>query len=288
MTTHLPFISFAQNGEDVVLNRALGGIENGTYIDVGANHPQLYSVSRSFYNRGWSGIAIEPNPSLAVLFRAERPRDIVIEAAVTDLVEPEVTFHLIDGTGLSTLVDQISAEHIEHGYDVTDVTVPTVRLDAAIEQSGLTGKDIHFLLIDVEGAEEQVLRSIDLQRHRPWILIIEATSPGKTNASHAGWEPLVLDAGYQFCLFDGLSRYYVSREKSVELQPLLSYPVCVFDDYMTEDELHLRCELEALRAELDAANERAAITDGALAATRLSWSWRITAPLRAIRSRFKA
>ena len=42
------FVSHAQNGEDIILWRALGSVKNGFYVDVGANHPSVDSVSRSF------------------------------------------------------------------------------------------------------------------------------------------------------------------------------------------------------------------------------------------------
>ena len=35
----MPFISFAQNLEDVVLYRALSDVTHGFYVDVGANSP---------------------------------------------------------------------------------------------------------------------------------------------------------------------------------------------------------------------------------------------------------
>ena len=43
----MPFISFAQNLEDVVLYRALKGITHGFYVDVGANSPDEQSVTSS-------------------------------------------------------------------------------------------------------------------------------------------------------------------------------------------------------------------------------------------------
>src|SRR5664279_1896466 len=55
-----PFVSYAQNGEDVVLFRALGAVEGGRYVDVGANDPIFESVTYAFYLRGWSGITIDP------------------------------------------------------------------------------------------------------------------------------------------------------------------------------------------------------------------------------------
>ena len=56
----MSIVSYSQNFEDVMLWRALKDVENGFYIDVGANHPAIDSVTKLFYENGWSGINIEP------------------------------------------------------------------------------------------------------------------------------------------------------------------------------------------------------------------------------------
>jgi hypothetical protein len=71
----VPFVSYAQNGEDVVLRRALANVEVGRYIDVGANDATVESVSKAFYDAGWSGITVEPVRKYAAKHRSERPRD---------------------------------------------------------------------------------------------------------------------------------------------------------------------------------------------------------------------
>ncbi len=58
--TSSTFISYAQNREDVVLQRALSGVQRGRYVDVGANDPTEDSVSKAFYEAGWRGITVEP------------------------------------------------------------------------------------------------------------------------------------------------------------------------------------------------------------------------------------
>ena len=75
------FVSYAQNSEDVVLWRALRTIANGHYIDVGACDPVEYSVTKAFYDRGWSGINVEPVESYAAKLRKSRPRDTTYEVA---------------------------------------------------------------------------------------------------------------------------------------------------------------------------------------------------------------
>ncbi len=54
-------ISYAQNQEDVLLNRVFQGLSDGFYIDVGANDPVVDSVTKLFYDRGWTGINVEPD-----------------------------------------------------------------------------------------------------------------------------------------------------------------------------------------------------------------------------------
>ena len=73
-------LSYAQNYEDLHLARAFGEQPNGFYIDVGAGHPVHSNVSYLFYLRGWRGITVEPNPWLAQLSEAVRPRDRRIDA----------------------------------------------------------------------------------------------------------------------------------------------------------------------------------------------------------------
>lgn len=332
------FISYGQNHEDVVLWRAVGDVVAGRYVEVGANHPTLDSITRAFYDRGWSGLTIEPVPAFASLHREERPRDRQIEAAVTDAEGDEVTLHVFPGTGLSTLVDDIESRHVDDGRTPDELTVRTARLDTLLQQTGWGRSDIQFLVVDVEGAEARVLSTIDLTVWRPWVLVIEATLPNSTESSAEEWEPRVLAAGYEFCLFDGVSRFYVAKEH-LDLKPALSYPACALDDFRAyrekalsdglADELarvtsHFTAELEARDAAFDA--ELAHLTDQLLfwrARALTSWaeamvaeaspsaapsaelaaardeihrllthihvmegtvSWRVTAPLRAVRN----
>jgi len=88
----MTFISYAQNNEDVLLWRALGHIKNGYYIDVGANDPVEHSVTKSFYDAGWSGISVEPLPKYHQAFLEQRPRDTNL-AIAAGAVDGELTLY---------------------------------------------------------------------------------------------------------------------------------------------------------------------------------------------------
>lgn len=294
-----------------MLWRALHDVPEGRYIDVGANDPRVFSVTRGFYDQGWRGITVEPVPAFAEAQRRERPGDTLVEAAVTDEPATEVTLHLIADTGLSTLIDDVSARQAADGFASEDVIVAARRLDDVLSEAGWDGADIHFMVVDVEGAELQVLRSVDLGRWRPWVLVIESTAPRSTEPTHGEWEQIVLTAGYTYCFFDGLSRFYCSPEH-LELQPLLSYPASPLDEYDTDVDRTRRDTIERLEREnasltdelvrwrsraltrwaerSDAAptaraedQHRIASLENELAATHATVSWRVTAPLRAVR-----
>ena len=249
-------VSYAQNGEDVVLWRALGHVQAGIYVDVGGFDPDNDSVTRLFYERGWRGVDVEPVPDFAERFRVRRPENELVEAVVTDLDVDEVVLHRFGSTGLSTLDDDVAGRHTESGLHYVDLRVQARKLDHVLEASQLVDETIHFLKVDVEGAEDQVLRSLDLKRWRPWVLVIEATAPNTNESTAEAWEPLILEAGYTFTLFDGLSRFYVAEEHP-ELEAALSYPACVLDGYVTAVQAELERQLaELTRADAETVNWR--------------------------------
>ena len=108
-------ISHAQNGEDILLWRALCAIEEGFYVDVGAQDPTCDSVTRAFYDRGWRGINIEPVKNYFDKLCLERPRDITLQVAVGDRVGSG-TLYEFPNTGLSTLVEEVAFGHRARGF----------------------------------------------------------------------------------------------------------------------------------------------------------------------------
>src|SRR5258708_7170366 len=164
----MPFISYAQNFEDVILWRVLKEIEKGFYVDVGAQDPDVESVTRAFYERGWSGINIEPVDEYYNKLTQVRSRDVNLKVAAGR--EPGLrTLYTFAGSGLSTLDSEISARHQAEGLTPKEIVVPIITLNKVLEDS--PASIIHLLKIDVEGAEREVLEGLDLKRIRPWIIV---------------------------------------------------------------------------------------------------------------------
>lgn len=234
-------ISYAQNFEDVTLWRALRDVTAGHYVDVGALHPELDSVTKWFYDQGWSGINIEPVPEMFAAIEAARPRDINIRAAAGAASGVAEMAIVPDSMGLSSLdVSSVSA-NVEFPYNVVQVEVRTLRemLDP------FAGQEIHFLKVDAEGTENEVLLGMDFNRFRPWVVVVEATEPMSPVATSEKWEGLLTDARYQHAYFDGLNKFYVAAERS-ELAKKLAVPPNVFDHFELATTLRERSGREEL------------------------------------------
>lgn len=306
----MSFVSYAQNGEDVMLWRALGHVAGGFYIDVGANHPDDDSVTRAFYDRGWHGINIEPLPDHQAQLRQRRPRDINLQIAAGS-ADGEVDLYDTPIRGLATASPEVAARHGGDGLPVAALRVPLRRLDAICAEHAPA--QIHFLKIDVEGYEAEVLAGMDFRRFRPWVVVVEATLPNSREVS-AGWEPALLEAGYRCVWFDGLNRFYLADEHP-ELQDAFAAPPNVFDDYVAIERLRiqerlaaahqqlaqaqaheraLEARVEEIHAALQSVQAQARITarqagyarslQYELQQVQSSTSWRVTRPLRAAMS----
>ena len=213
-----------------MLHRALASVERGFYIDIGAQHPEIDSVSQAFYERGWSGVHVEPVTTYAAMLREARTGDMVIEAAVSNEAG-EITLAVFPETGLSTVVERVAAAHVSQDSDATmrEEVVPTITLAMLADEIG--DREVHWLKIDVEGHEKAVLEGWDPSRLRPWICLIEATAPNSMVSNHEEWEHLMLAADYEHVYSDGLNRFYVASEKAALLRPAFEMPPNVFDEF---------------------------------------------------------
>ena len=203
-------LSYAQNLEDYHLSLAFAGQSRGIYIDVGAGHPIADNVSFWFYERGWRGIVVEPQPELAALYAQLRPRDLAIRSLV-GRVSGEIDFHVVERLhGLSTTVESLAQKASAFGVGYQTVRMPVTTLAELCESHDLGAID--FLKIDVEGAEGDVLFGGDWKRFRPKVIVAEAVTPLASEPAWQEWEPFLIAQGYRFVLFDTLNRFYVAQE----------------------------------------------------------------------------
>ena len=241
------FISYAQNGEDIMLHRAFKNIQRGFYIDVGAQDPVVDSVTKAFYARGWRGINIEPVAHWYKRLVEDRPHDINLQVAISDCAGSLRLFE-VEGTGLSTCNAEFARRHRERGLPVKDHTVACVTLDRICSEHQVDL--VHFLKVDCEGAELQALRGMSFTKIRPWVVLVEATEPNSTEPTWQEWEPILTGKEYVHVYSDGLNRFYLAREH-LDLRQAFETPPNALDWAVREVDLRREKHIAQLTAELE-------------------------------------
>lgn len=248
------FVSYAQNFEDVLLNRVFKNQEKGFYIDIGANHPTYESVTKAFYEKGWRGINIEPVPDFFQQLSTERKEDINLNIAIGEK-EEELTFYELIGSGFSTLDEQKAHDLINqsnHHLEIKEYQVQTTTLAQICEE--YICSEIDFFKIDVEGWEETVILSNNWQKFRPKIVIVEATIPDSNIRKVTEIENILSRHSYYKVFFDGLNDFYLAEEY-LHFQQFFTTPVNIFDQFISYQQVDLKKQVTLLKeSNLEAKN----------------------------------
>ncbi|WP_177307775.1 FkbM family methyltransferase [Pseudoduganella namucuonensis] len=199
-------VSYAQNLEDVMLWRALGHIEEGQYVDVGAGHPRADSVSRGFYERGWRGLHVEPAPAQTAALRTDRPDEPVLAAMVATAAASAPFFVVLEANGKSTAQRAMAEDYQATGYTVSETAVPALDLAGVLQQC--RPGPIHWMRLAVEGAESEALAGWGDCPRRPWVVLVN-TQGGVTGTS--AWEAELAARGYREVYSNGIDRFYLAR-----------------------------------------------------------------------------
>jgi FkbM family methyltransferase len=190
----MSFVSYAQNFEDVLLNRVFGAKAIGFYVDIGACHPVTGSVTKAFYDRGWSGINIEPGEVFDLL-AAARQRDVNLRMAVLDRTGEASFLENNADAGMSKVVDCPQSQVLGSVR-----VVPCDTLGNIVAAFG-QGRPIDFIKIDAEGSEAAIISATDWHALRPTLPVVESTLPWSNQLANQHWEPALLAQGYFSRLF---------------------------------------------------------------------------------------
>jgi FkbM family methyltransferase len=170
--------TYSIEGEDMLIQRMFDVFvgksweRKGTYVDLGAYHPILDSNTYHFYNMGWRGVCIEPNPGPIEAFREIRPEDELWKFGVAP-TGGLLTYHRFANAGLNGFYGRdLVEQHIQNGQAYLGSTeVPCISVSDLIDR--LRGRTVDLLNIDVETLDVHLLREWDWSVCRPKVVCAE-------------------------------------------------------------------------------------------------------------------
>ncbi len=196
-------LSYSQHGEDAILKDLFTGTSKGFYVDVGAHHPHRFSNTFWFYRQGWRGINIDATPGSMDLFRKLRPRDINIEAAVSEK-PTTLKFHTFTKPAYNTFSENLAQEHEMNGsIPLGTESISTIRLREVLAAHIKPGQKIDFLSIDVEGLELEVLHSNDWSLYIPDVIVVEDIHSDLENPHSSNVFTFLKEKGYHLMAYTG-------------------------------------------------------------------------------------
>ena len=159
------------DGEDIEIVKYFDNKKNGFYVDVGSYHPIERNNTMLLYNKGWEGINIDISDFSIKLFDQLRSRDINLNLAVS---KNEGEIEMYFQKKLSQL-STIKKEQIKKSFqgEVKIRKIISKTLTSILDESKFANKKIDFLDIDVEGADMDVLESLDFEKYSPELICIE-------------------------------------------------------------------------------------------------------------------
>lgn len=168
----------AQAGEDAIIRYILDGFgianHERTYVDLGANHAIELSNTYCLYQQGATGVLVEANPVLLPELQLYRNKDIILPYCVSSESNKWVDFHTFKEDGLSTACKESVEEclkenenlHLDKVYKIKTISVEDI-IELYLKKTPVV------LNVDVEGLEVEILNSIDFNKYRPVVIIIE-------------------------------------------------------------------------------------------------------------------
>lgn len=178
---------------------------------LGAHHPRILSNTYKLYLKGWTGLTIEPNPDVAAAFQHVRPRDTHLTIGIADQAS-DLTYYKFRDSGQNTF-DAARAADVD-SEKVGEVAIPCMPLNDVFERY-CRDCPVDMLNVDCEGLDLQVIQSLDWQRHRPTLLIVEDfkqfDAGAATSPESSAIRSFMLEQDYAIVAQAIFSFFYVDR-----------------------------------------------------------------------------
>ena len=201
------FRDYSQHGETIAVRRLASRFGDRTFVEIGANDGVIGSTTLGLLKDGWTGFLIEANPAVYEKLAANMrrfPKAKTFCCAISPTRGRVKLFLGKDDPGgfLGTLATEDSSWYRAHRSE-DFVEVDGLPLSDFLRENAVPAR-FELLLVDTEGMDLEILRTLDTNAHRPHVLVTEDYGP-KNEAKHA----LLRSFGYKFVRQVGCNTVWV-------------------------------------------------------------------------------
>jgi FkbM family methyltransferase len=181
---HKPAFSYSQCGEDLIINFIFQilQIAQPSFLDLGAHHPTYLSNTYFFYERGCTGVCVEPDPMLHTEIKNKRKKDICLNVGVGTTQQTEADFFLMTSKTLNTFSKEEAERYQAYGKQKIEkvIKLPLLTVNQIINQNFASFPNL--ISIDIEGLELDILKTFDFSIFKPEVFCVETLTYTEDNA----------------------------------------------------------------------------------------------------------
>jgi FkbM family methyltransferase len=155
-------------------------INKGFYVDIGCYSPIRISNTYWFYKRGWRGINVDLSHTTIEAFKAARPEDIHVNAAISnETTKTELDFFEFGASSVFNTLDAESAAKTEKKIGTKPIArkVDVLTLEKLFDTYLPENQKISFINVDAEGHDLEVLMSNNWLKYKPQVIVVEVHEP---------------------------------------------------------------------------------------------------------------
>lgn len=184
--------TYSQDGEDIIVTSLLKAqllrenrqMSDVIYAEIGANHPISTSNTYLLYKKyNAKGVLVEADPTLIPNLKKVRPRDTILNCAISNTYAEEVVFYV----GRTPELSSLNADHIHSFGDFSgyggvshEIKVPNIHINILLENI----PPLDFLSIDCEGLDYDLIEAINFKKITPFIVQCEPSEHFSTGNSN--------------------------------------------------------------------------------------------------------
>jgi FkbM family methyltransferase len=210
-------INTKHNKETLKLTR-----RDGYFVDIGAHDGVTFSNSKFFEELGWSGVCVEPNPSVFKKLKENRTSSTkcVMKAVSKEKKEDNFTFieKINDENDNLNMLGGLTDRFTPNG--ITSINkiekdplyrTTQIKVNTDIFSNIITNREIDYLSIDTEGNELDILQTIDFNDYRIKMITVENNNYNNTIQDY------LVPKNYKFITRLGCDELYIHNDYHNEI-----------------------------------------------------------------------